>query len=78
MKYNLSWQVLLTTCVGSKEELEVLVVAATQHYRKHYQPAGTKLCPAWNRDSLHTLYYFMRSVVVGCSCGYYCSCVVYR
>ena len=35
-------QILLTTCVGSKEELEVLVTAAGQFYRKNYQPVGSK------------------------------------
>lgn len=57
-------QVLLTTCVGSKEELEALVVAAGQFYAKYYQPTGasgatTKLSP-WSRDTLHVLYHFMR------------------
>ena len=53
-------QILLTTCVGSKEELEVLVNAAGQFYRKNYQAVGSKQWPAWTRDSLHSLYYFMR------------------
>lgn len=53
-------QVLLTTCVGSKEELEVLVTGAGQFYRKNYQPVTTKQAPIWTRDSLHALYYFMR------------------
>ena len=53
-------QVLLTTCVGSKEELEVLVTSAGQFYRKNYQGVTTKQFPVWTRDSLHTLYYFMR------------------
>ena len=34
-------QILLTTCVGSKEELEVLVNGAGQFYRKNYQ--GTRV-----------------------------------
>ena len=53
-------QILLTTCVGSKEELEVLVTAAGQFYRKNYQPVGSKQGAVWTKDSLHTLYYFMR------------------
>ena len=53
-------QILLTTCVGSKEELESLVAAAAIFYKKNYQPITTKQTPAWNKDSLHTLYYFMR------------------
>ena len=53
-------QVLLTTCVGSKEELEVLVTGAGQYYRKNYQVVSSKAAPVWSRDSLHTLYYFMR------------------
>jgi len=53
-------QILLTTCVGSKEELEALVAAATQFYKKNYQPITSQQTPAWNKDSLHTLYYFMR------------------
>ena len=53
-------QILLTTCVGSKEELEVLVTGAGQFYRKNYQGLTAKQSPVWTRDSLHTLYYFMR------------------
>ena len=34
-------QVLLTTCVGSKEELEMLVTAASQFYAKYYQHSGS-------------------------------------
>jgi len=53
----------LTTCVGSKEELEMLVTAASQFYAKYYQHSGSatpaKVAP-WSRDSLHTLYHFMR------------------
>ena len=36
-----SSQVLLTTCVGSKEELEMLVTAASQFYAKYYQHSGS-------------------------------------
>ena len=36
-----SSQVLLTTCVGSKEELEMLVTAASQFYVKYYQHSGS-------------------------------------
>ena len=53
-------QVLLTTCVGSKEELEVLVTGAGQFYRKNYQSVTSKTASVWTRDSLHTLFYFMR------------------
>ena len=53
-------QVLLTTCVGSKEELEVLVAGATQYYNKNYRDNGHKTSPSWTKESLHTLYYFMR------------------
>ena len=53
-------QVLLTTCVGSKEELEVLVSGASQYYKKNYQDSGQRISPNWTRESLHTLYYFMR------------------
>ena len=57
-------QVLLTTCVGSKEELEALLLAAGQFYNKYYQPTGSsgvivKVSP-WSRDTLHVLYHFMR------------------
>jgi len=58
-------QILLTTCVGSKEELEALVTAAAQFYHKYYQPITTnggsgKQTPTWNKDSIHILYHFMR------------------
>ena len=53
-----SSQVLLTTCVGSKEELEMLVTAASQFYAKYYQHSGSAT-PAKVSDIVN-----MRRVVI--------------
>ncbi|XP_023349205.1 ankyrin repeat and BTB/POZ domain-containing protein 2 [Eurytemora carolleeae] len=57
-------QILLTTCVGSKDELESLISPVAQFYHKYYHSllssTSSRGPPTWTKDSLHTLYHFMR------------------
>ncbi|KAK2725488.1 ankyrin repeat and BTB/POZ domain-containing protein 2-like isoform X2 [Artemia franciscana] len=52
-------QSLMTTCVGSVNELTDLLMRVVHHHHK-MGSTSQKFCPTWVPSSIHTLFYFMR------------------